>query len=123
MKGYNSDYGNGGNGGGSDGDRPENGKDFNSAGSDSVGEVDSVNVAADEHTTDKTGTKNSVTQYFKDGKLSSERYYDGNGDAYLDIDYSDHGNPKTHPNVPHEHDIWFDENGGFHRGKDKGINK
>jgi hypothetical protein len=36
-----------------------------------------------------------------------ERYYNQEGMAYLDIDYTDHGNPKMHPNVPHEHDIRF----------------
>ncbi len=123
MKGYNSDYGNGGTGGGSGSGGPVNGKDYNEAGSNSVGEVDSVNVTADEHGASKTGTPNSVTRDYNDGRLRYERYYDGDGNAYLDIDYSDHGNPKTHPTVPHEHNIWFDKNGGFHRGRDNGINK
>ena len=76
---------------------------------------------ADSHSVPTQGVPNSVTQNFKDGKLDSERYYDDNGNAYLDIDYTNHGNPKTHPNVPHEHDIWFDDDGSFHRGKDNGI--
>lgn len=29
--------------------------------------------------------------------------YDKNGRAQKDIDYTDHGNPKEHPKVPHEH--------------------
>lgn len=29
--------------------------------------------------------------------------YDKNGHAQKDIDYTDHGNPKEHPKVPHEH--------------------
>lgn len=41
------------------------------------------------------------------GNLNSERYYDDDGKAYLDIDYTNHGNPKTHPKVPHEHKITF----------------
>ena len=118
MKGLNDDYGGGGNSDGS-----VNGEDFNSAGSQSVGEVDSVKVTADEHSVPAHGEPNSVSQNYKNGSLDSERYYDGNGDAYLDIDYTDHGNPKTHPTVPHEHNIWFDDNGGLHRGRDKGINK
>lgn len=122
MKGYNNDYGGGG-GSGSGSGTPVNGQDYNGAGSQSVGKVDSVNITADEHTISKTGEPNSVSQNFKGGKLESERYYDEEGNAYLDIDYSDHGNPKTHPKVPHEHDIWFDDDGGFHRGRDNGINK
>ena len=30
-------------------------------------------------------------------------FYDKNGRAQKDIDYTDHGNPKEHPQVPHEH--------------------
>lgn len=43
--------------------------------------------------------------------------------AYLDIDYTDHGNPKTHPTVPHEHSINFDDDGNMNRGKEKEIKK
>lgn len=39
------------------------------------------------------------------GSLISERYYNDSGYAYLDIDYNNHGNPKTHPEVPHQHEI------------------
>ena len=38
------------------------------------------------------------------GKVITRRYYDKNGNADLDIDYTNHGNPKTHPKVPHRHD-------------------
>lgn len=120
MKGYNSDYGGGSSSGSTS---PVNGSDYNTAGSNSVGKVDSVNIVADAHNLSTEGTPNSVTKNYKDGKLDKERYYGDDGKAYLDIDYTDHGNPKTHPKVPHEHDIWFDDDGGFHRGKDKGINK
>ena len=37
------------------------------------------------------------------GKKIQERYYDENGIAKMDIDYTNHGNPKRHPNVPHRH--------------------
>lgn len=40
---------------------------------------------------------------FIDGIVHQERYYDKDGNPHLDIDYSDHGNPKKHPVVPHEH--------------------
>lgn len=38
------------------------------------------------------------------GKVLQRRYYDKDGNADLDIDYTDHGNPKAHPKVPHRHD-------------------
>lgn len=110
MKGYNSDYGGGG---GTDGS--ENGVDYNSAGSSSVGKVDSVSIVADEHSLPTSGTPNSVTQNYKDGKLHSERYYGEDGKTYLDIDYTDHGNSKMHPQVPHQHKIMYDNNGKMHR--------
>lgn len=117
MKGYNNDY--------DDGiiDVVVSDDEYNIAGSNSVKEVDSAAITSNLHDVPKTGEPNSVSKNYKDGKLNSERYYGSDGRAYLDIDYSDHGNPKTHPIVPHEHDIWYDNNGGFHRGKDNGINK
>ncbi|MFG0234844.1 hypothetical protein [Brevibacillus porteri] len=48
----------------------------------------------------------SSIDWIKDGELYQRRYYDGDGKAEMDIDYTNHGNPKTHPNVPHRHD-WF----------------
>ena len=48
--------------------------------------------------------------------LVTERHYDSNGNAYLDIDYSDHNKPHAHPYVPHEHSI-DSSNGEFNRSK------
>ena len=70
---------------------------------------------ADAHGLPKEGTANSVTKSYKDGKLDQERYYGNDGKPYLDIDYSNHGNPKMHPNVPHQHKITYDDNGKMHR--------
>ena len=100
---------------------PVNGEDYNTAGSNSVKEVNSKITTNDLHSIPQHGTPNSVSQNYKNGNLDSERYYDSNGDAYLDIDYTDHGNPKTHPHVPHEHAISFDENGNMDRKKEKEI--
>lgn len=94
---------------------PVNRKDYNKAGSSSVGKVTSVVEFNDLHSMSSHGTPNSVSKNYKNGKLNSERYYDKNGDAYLDIDYTNHGNSKLHPNVPHEHSIHFDKNGNMHR--------
>ncbi len=120
MKGYNNDYGGGGN---NNSTKPINGTDYNGAGSKSVKQVDHVEITVDRHEVPMKGTANSVNQNYRNGKLSSERYYDSDGKPYLDVDYSNHGNAKTHPRVPHEHEIWTDENGGFKRGKDKEIKK
>jgi len=55
-------------------------------------------------------------------KTIQERYYDSHGKAYLDIDYTDHGNPKMHPHVPHEHHIHFEGETPI-SGTGKEINK
>ncbi len=39
-----------------------------------------------------------------DGNITRIRYYDENGNAYKDVDYTDHGNPNKHK-VPHTHII------------------
>ena len=106
----------GGDGGGGS---PVNGKDYNSAGSSSVGQVDSVTTVSNSHSIPQTGTPNSVTKNYKDGKLSTERYYGSDGKPYLDIDYSNHGNAKMHPHVPHEHKITF-KDGKMNRAKSDG---
>jgi hypothetical protein len=60
--------------------------------------------------------KNSVIKKIVGGYVVSERYYN-KGEAYLDIHYTCHGNPKTHPVVPHIHRWSKDENGVLKPGK------
>ena len=96
---------------------------YNSAGSSSVRKVESVEVLENAHEIPPAGEPNSVIQNYRKGKLCSERYYDSNGEPYLDIDYTDHGNPKQHPIVPHEHDISIVD-GHLRREKEwRGINQ
>ena len=45
-----------------------------------------------------------------EGNIKTRRWYDSDGKAYRDVDMSDHGNPKEHPEVPHEH-MWEYNNG------------
>lgn len=99
------------------GDRiyPANGTDYNFAGSNSVRCVETISVLNESHRIPSYGIPNSVTQNYKNDILYSERYYDENGNAYLDIDYTNHGNTKLHPDVPHEHTINFDEQGKLTR--------
>lgn len=128
MKGYNSDFGSGAAGGSGGtggvnegmGSGPVNGVDYNTAKSSSIKVVNNVVVTANQHTMPIDSTPNTVVKNYSNGKLSTERYFDKEGNAYLDIDYSDHGNPKTHPVVPHEHEIKI-TNGKFRRGKDRRI--
>ena len=41
----------------------------------------------------------------KQGTVATRRWFDSNGNAYRDVDMTNHGNPKMHPKWPHEH-IW-----------------
>lgn len=52
---------------------------------------------------------------YKDNKLVQRRYYDKDGKADEDIDYTNHGNPKQHPKVPHRHK-WYWPPAGPPRG-------
>ncbi len=95
---------------------------YNTAFSRDVGVVSSV-LTTQDHSLAKTSAPNSVMiKYDKNGNKLSERYYDKNGRAYLDIDYTDHGNRTSHPIVPHQHTISW-ENGKFKRDVGKEINK
>ena len=48
------------------------------------------------------------------GNIKTRRWFDSNGRAYRDVDMTNHGNPKKHIEVPHEH-IWKYENGKWTR--------
>ncbi len=39
------------------------------------------------------------------GEIVTRRWYDAQGNAYRDVDFTNHGNSGTHPEWPHEH-IW-----------------
>lgn len=60
-------------------------------------------IQGSEHKVPYEGTANTVFDNYKDGKLNSRRYYGQTGKPRLDIDMTDHGNPKKHPIVPHRH--------------------
>ena len=42
-----------------------------------------------------------------EGNIKTRRWYDSEGKAYRDVDMSDHGNSKEHPEVPHEHTLEY----------------
>lgn len=52
----------------------------------------------------KTGKAYSSKDQIKNGKVYQRRYYGKDGNAEMDIDYTNHGNSKLHPKVPHRHD-------------------
>ncbi|WP_336663426.1 hypothetical protein [Kurthia gibsonii] len=64
-----------------------------------------------------TGQKYSSKDLYKDGKLNTRRYYGKSGKADIDIHYTNHGNPKKHPKVPHRHKWGYDSKGKWTPGK------
>lgn len=48
-------------------------------------------------------TPNSVVEKIIDNKIVTRRFFGKNGKVKLDIDFTNHGNPKKHPIVPHAH--------------------
>lgn len=77
-----------------------------------------INIAPSKNHT--TVTKNpgpygnpnsSIDVLDKNGNIVTRRWYDKNGRAVRDVDMTNHGNAKNHPEWPHEH-IWkYDKNG------------
>lgn len=96
---------------------------YNTAGSNDVKIVKQVNIIkGDGHIgVPIKSVPDSVTIIVCNDKLLSERYYDKNGNVYLDIDYTNHGNAKTHPIVPHQHKWHKNEDGHFTHEKGKKI--
>lgn len=93
----------------------------NLAGASWVGQVNKVTVVGSVRELEKTGTPNSISQVRKKDTVVSERYYDETGNVHGDIDYTNHGNPKWHPIVPHQH-LWKpDSSGILHRGDAEAI--
>ena len=48
-------------------------------------------------------TDSSVDIVDENGQIKTRRWYDDEGHAYRDVDMTNHGNPKEHPEWPHEH--------------------
>ena len=73
-----------------------------------TGEVLDTTPSKTHFTTNKNpganGTPNSSVDIVDShGKLKTRRWYNENGQAIRDVDFTNHGNPKLHPVVPHEH--------------------
>ncbi len=82
-----------------------------------VGKVDRI-ISHRNHTSiPSTNRPFSVVKKILNGYVVTERYYNSKGEAYLDIDYTCHGNPHSHPVVPHIHKWHKDEDGCLKRDK------
>ncbi|MBE7031468.1 MAG: hypothetical protein E7401_00725 [Ruminococcaceae bacterium] len=53
----------------------------------------------------KGSPNSSIDIVDENGYIVTRRWYDAQGRAYRDVDFTNHGNPLTHPEWPHEH-IW-----------------
>ncbi|MCZ0704634.1 putative ribonuclease toxin of YeeF-YezG toxin-antitoxin module [Natronobacillus azotifigens] len=51
----------------------------------------------------------------KTGQIKTRRYHDIEGRALRDVDFTNHGNPKLHPEWPHEHIFEWNKSGNFRR--------
>lgn len=60
-------------------------------------------VSGEVHHVPYNGKPNSVFDNYENGKPKGRRYYGRTGKPRLDIDMTDHHNPKDHPVVPHYH--------------------
>lgn len=57
----------------------------------------------------KDKPNSQIEQRDDTGRVTRIRYYDENGNAYKDVDYTDHGRPDRHK-VPHTHIIEIGNN-------------
>ena len=57
----------------------------------------------------------SVDIYDRQGNFVTRRWYGSDGVATRDVDMTNHGNPKNHPEVPHEHFWKRNKNGKLER--------
>jgi len=80
---------------------------FNPLKSKLVQKVSIVVIAYWKHDVPDIYYPNSVIKTIINGEINKERYYNEKGEPYLDIHYTDHGNPKAHPKVPHIHKITY----------------
>jgi hypothetical protein len=49
------------------------------------------------------------------GEIKTRRFYGPDGRAVRDVDYTNHGNPKKHPEWPHENYFKWNDDGTFER--------
>ena len=79
-------------------------------------EVDITPAKNHTTTTKNPGSKgpkrSSIDILDENGNIKTRRWFDEQGHAYRDVDMTNHGNPSTHPEWPHEHTWdWSSGNG------------
>lgn len=70
---------------------------------DKIETEDAVVKLYDQHKPLIKFESNAITEEYQEGVLTSKRYFDAAGQVYKQIDYTNHGNAKRHPYVPHIH--------------------
>lgn len=63
----------------------------------------SINHSTTTNTAIKGIPNSSVDIVNKNGDIVTRRWFDSNGNQFKDVDFTNHGNPKSHPEWPHEH--------------------
>ena len=70
-------------------------------------EIDITPSSNHSTTTKNPGLKgepnSSVDILDSDGNILTRRWYGPDGNQIRDVDFTNHGNPKTHPEWPHDH--------------------
>jgi hypothetical protein len=63
------------------------------------------------------GVPNSTVDILdkKTGEIKTRRFYGPDGKAVRDVDYTNHGNAKEHPEWPHEDFFKWNDDGTFDR--------
>jgi len=74
-----------------------------------VNNYDFKNHINPHHLPDKSIPNSSIIQKDDKDKIVRIRYYDDKGNAWKDIDYTDHGTPEKHK-VPHTHILTIIDN-------------
>ena len=90
---------------------------YNFCNSKLVGRVDGCFPSYEGKSIPSKFKSNSVIKKIVNDFVVTERYYNEDGEAYLDIDYTCHGKPVAHPAVPHIHRWTKDEHGHLTRAK------
>lgn len=81
------------------------------------GGIENVSNEQDLPTFRYPGKPNARYNYYQNWKLKSSRWTNSNGDPIKSRHYTNHGNPKLHPQVPHDHD-WFWKDGEWTENPD-----
>ena len=89
---------------------PQNGINYNTAGSSSVQNVQSVNDVGEAHSMPTKSEPNSVSQKYRNGKIYQERYFDENGEPATSGSYKDPRDGYSYEWIRIGSQLWTAEN-------------